>query len=163
MKKVADKLEENFKKTAKNSKEDGTTSGFLSNTEWFRKKNSTTGDLNSACLKTLTESISPLMNTKKTRKKTVKPIRTKKLVYLYTSDADAQFSFIESAKERGYDVLLMDGILDNHFINQLEQKKFGDVSFKRVDADTVEKIDREERPRTVQTRRQAKKEKNWNL
>lgn len=65
--------------------------------------------------------------------------KNKQLVYLYTNDQDDQHSFIEAAKERGYDILLMDGVLDNHFINGLEQH-FKDCSFKRVDADTIDKL-----------------------
>ena len=61
------------------------------------------------------------------------------LIYLYANDTEAQHSFIEAAKERGYDVLTMDGVLDNHFINELEQK-MDKVNFKRVDADIVEKL-----------------------
>ncbi len=61
------------------------------------------------------------------------------LVYLYTTDAVDQHSFIEGAKAKGYDVLLMDGQLDTHFINQLEQK-FEKSRFVRVDADVVEKL-----------------------
>ncbi len=61
------------------------------------------------------------------------------LVYLYANHADEQFSYIEAAKERGYDVLLMDGVLDNHFINTLEQK-FEKSRFARVDADTIDKL-----------------------
>ncbi|MBN2173340.1 MAG: molecular chaperone HtpG [Bacteroidales bacterium] len=66
-----------------------------------------------------------------------------KLVYLYTTDKDEQHAFIEAAKERGYDVLEMNGILDNHFINALEQK-FENTSFARVDADTIDKIIKKE-------------------
>jgi molecular chaperone HtpG len=65
--------------------------------------------------------------------------KDKKLVYLYTSDAVEQHSFIESAKARGYDVLVMDGPIDNHFVNTLEQK-FENTSFVRVDADVVDKL-----------------------
>ena len=61
------------------------------------------------------------------------------LVYLYANHADEQFSYIEAAKERGYDVLLMDGVLDSHFINTLEQK-FEKSRFARVDADTIDKL-----------------------
>jgi len=61
------------------------------------------------------------------------------LMYLYTNHADEQFSYIEAAKERGYDVLLMDGVLDSHFINTLEQK-FEKSRFTRVDADTIDKL-----------------------
>ena len=48
--------------------------------------------------------------------------KDKNLVYLYASDKDKQDSFIQSAKNKSYDVLLLDGVLDNHFINSLEQK-----------------------------------------
>ena len=65
--------------------------------------------------------------------------KDKKIVHLYSSDVDAQHSYIQSAKERGYDVLVMDGILDNHFINSVEQK-MSDSSFTRVDADTIDKL-----------------------
>ncbi len=65
--------------------------------------------------------------------------KNKTLVYLYTTDVPAQFSFIETAKNRGYDVLVMDGYLDMHFINQAETK-FKDSHFVRVDADVIDKI-----------------------
>jgi molecular chaperone HtpG len=61
------------------------------------------------------------------------------LVYLYATNVDEQFSYIETAKERGYDVLLMDGVLDSHFINTLEQK-FENSRFARVDSDTIDKL-----------------------
>ena len=61
------------------------------------------------------------------------------LVVLYSNDMDAQYTYIETAKERGYDVLIMDGILDSHFVNQLEQK-MEKVTFTRVDADTIDKL-----------------------
>jgi len=68
-----------------------------------------------------------------------------KVVYLYSTDKDEQYSYIQAAKDRGYDVLELDGVLDNHFINTLEQK-LTDVQFKRVDADTIEKlIDKDEK------------------
>ncbi|MBU2650242.1 MAG: molecular chaperone HtpG [Bacteroidetes bacterium] len=65
--------------------------------------------------------------------------KNKQIVYLYTSDPEDQHSFIEAARERGYDILLMDGVLDNHFINALEHH-FKESSFRRVDADTVDKL-----------------------
>ena len=61
------------------------------------------------------------------------------LVYLYATNADEQFSFVENAKAKGYDVLLMDGQLDVHFINYLEQK-FEKSHFVRVDSDVVDKL-----------------------
>ncbi|PZX10159.1 molecular chaperone HtpG [Breznakibacter xylanolyticus] len=61
------------------------------------------------------------------------------LVYLYANDQDQQHSFIEAATAKGYDVLVMDGQLDTHFINHLEQK-FEKSRFTRVDSDIVEKL-----------------------
>ncbi|OQX80099.1 MAG: molecular chaperone HtpG [Bacteroidetes bacterium 4484_249] len=69
--------------------------------------------------------------------------KDKKLVYLYTTNSEEQHTFIEAAKERGYDVLDMSGVLDNHYINTLEQK-FENSSFARVDADIIDKIIKKE-------------------
>jgi len=81
-------------------------------------------------------------------KKNVEALQTdkdKKIIYLYATELDAQYSYIQSAKDKGYDVLEMDGVLDNHFVNTLEQK-LTDIQFKRVDADTIEKlIDKDEK------------------
>ncbi len=65
--------------------------------------------------------------------------KDKKVVWLYASDPKAQHAFISKARERGYDILLMDGPLDNHFINLLEQK-LENARFARVDADTPDKL-----------------------
>ena len=65
--------------------------------------------------------------------------KDKNLVYLYTTDSARQDSFIQVAKNRSYDVLLMDGILDSHFINNLEQK-LEKTQLKRVDSDTIDKL-----------------------
>ncbi len=65
--------------------------------------------------------------------------KNKTLVYLYTTDKDAQYSYIQKAKDKGYDVLVMDGQLDAHFINTLEQK-LEKTRFARVDADIIEKL-----------------------
>jgi molecular chaperone HtpG len=61
------------------------------------------------------------------------------VTYLYASDVKGQDGFIQSAKKRGYDVLKLDTVLDNHFINMLESKLVK-TSMKRVDADTIEKL-----------------------
>ena len=61
------------------------------------------------------------------------------VIALYTNDAETQYSFIDTAKSKGYDVLLMDGQLDNHFINWCENKNQG-MRFVRVDADVVDKL-----------------------
>ncbi len=65
--------------------------------------------------------------------------KDKKLVYLYATNRDDQYSYIDNAVTRGYDVLMMDGVLDNHFINSLEQK-FKDTTFARVDSNTIDKL-----------------------
>jgi molecular chaperone HtpG len=75
-------------------------------------------------------------------KESIKALQTdkdNKLVYLYTSDTIEQHGYIETATARGYSVLIMDGPIDNHFVNTLEQK-FENSSFVRVDADVVDKL-----------------------
>ncbi len=62
-----------------------------------------------------------------------------KLIYLYSNNKEEHYSYINSAKEEGYDVLQFDTIIDNHFIQQLEYK-LKDVSFVRVDSDTVDNL-----------------------
>ncbi len=75
--------------------------------------------------------------------------KDKNVVYLYTSDIGKQDSFIQGAKNKGYDVLLLEGMLDNHFINTLEQK-LEKVQLKRVDSETIEKlIDKDEKLESV--------------
>ena len=71
--------------------------------------------------------------------------KNKALVYLYATDKDDQYTNIENAKAKGYNVLMMDGILDPHFISAYEQKEGekGDDSramFARVDSNTVDKL-----------------------
>ncbi|MEA4982038.1 MAG: molecular chaperone HtpG [Paludibacter sp.] len=61
------------------------------------------------------------------------------LIYLYTTNKEEQYSYIQHAKDKGYDVLIMDGQLDVHVVSQLEQK-FEKTRFVRVDSDTVEKL-----------------------
>lgn len=61
------------------------------------------------------------------------------LTYIYTSDKDAQHSYIDEAKSKGYDVLLMDGQLDVHFVGKLEQL-FEKSHFVRVDSDIAENL-----------------------
>jgi molecular chaperone HtpG len=65
--------------------------------------------------------------------------KDKNLVYIYTTDQEKQYTFIENAKAKGYDVLIMDGQLDAHFINQIEQKLTGS-KFVRVDSDVADKL-----------------------
>ncbi len=67
------------------------------------------------------------------------------LVLLYTNDPDAHYTYIERAKAKGYDVLLMDGELDVHVMSQAEQKsEEGKLRFVRIDSDTIENLIRKE-------------------
>ena len=75
----------------------------------------------------------------KAKIETLQTDKNKKLVYLYANNIDEQYSYIKAAKDKGYDVLLMDGILDNHFIQTLEHK-FTDAKFARIDSETIEKL-----------------------
>lgn len=65
--------------------------------------------------------------------------KDKNVVYLYTSDIGKQDAFIQIAKNRAYDVLVLDGVLDSHYINHLEQK-LEKTQLRRVDSDTIDKL-----------------------
>ena len=65
--------------------------------------------------------------------------KDKKVVFLYATDVDAQYSFIEASKNNGYDVILMDCHLDSHFVNLLEAK-LENVRFARVDSDSIDNL-----------------------
>ena len=97
-------------------------------------------------------------------KEHVKETQTDKngdLVILYAQDADTSYAYIQRAKEKGYDVLLMDGELDVHAMSQLEQKAFeldtnaeegkhrGGIRFVRVDADVIENLIQKEEKSAV--------------
>lgn len=142
MKKVADKLEELFK----NNREDFEKKwddirvfieyGIISEPKFFERAEK-------FCLFKNTEN---KYFTFDEYRKNVKDSQTDKdgnLVYLYTSDTDEQYSYIATARDRGYDVLIMDGPIDNHFVNTLEQK-FEKTHFARVDADVIDKLIRKE-------------------
>ena len=79
-------------------------------------------------------------------KEKIKEAQTDKdgnLVLLYTNDPDAHYTYIERAKAKGYDVLLMDGELDVHTMSQAEQKN-EKLRFVRIDSDTIENLIRKE-------------------
>ena len=65
--------------------------------------------------------------------------KNKTLIFLYVDDPEEKHAFLESAKSKGYDVLVLDGQLDSHYINWYESKHT-DCSFERVDSDVVEKL-----------------------
>jgi molecular chaperone HtpG len=72
--------------------------------------------------------------------------KNKTLIYLYSTNKTDQFSYIDKARNKGYDVLLLDGQLDIHLINQLESK-LKDTRFVRVDSDVVDKLIQKEETR----------------
>ena len=65
--------------------------------------------------------------------------KDKKVVFLYATDVQSQYSFVEAAKNKGYDVLLMDCQLDSHFVNLLEMK-LENTRFARVDSDSIDNL-----------------------
>ena len=65
--------------------------------------------------------------------------KDKKVVFLYATDTESQYTFIEAAKSKGYDVLLMDCQLDSHFVNLLETK-IENARFARVDSDSIDNL-----------------------
>lgn len=138
MRKVADKLEEIFKKDRKNfeSKWDDIKVfieyGMITEEKFYERAEKFTLVKN-------TENKYFTLDEYKKHIEKAQHDKDKKLVYLYANDIDEQHSYIDRAKERGYNVLVMDGVLDNHFLNTLEQKKENTL-FKRVDSDTIDKL-----------------------
>ena len=91
----------------------------------------------------------------KTKVKDFQTDKNGQLIWLYTGDADQQHSFIQSAHQQQYDVLLMNSPIDNHFMQHLEMK-LEKTTFKRVDADIVQKlIEKEEAPKHSLTEEQS--------
>ncbi len=76
------------------------------------------------------------------------PLQTDKngtLIYLYTPDAERQHAYLASAEKRGYDVLLMNSPIDNHFISQLE-RELEKTALKRIDSDVMDKLIEKDAP-----------------
>jgi len=137
-KKVADRLEEIFKdnRTDFESKWDDISVfikyGMLSEDKFYERAVK-------FCLLKNTENKFFTLEEYRTK---VLPLQTDKenrLVYLYTSNAEEQHSFVDTAKNRGYDILTMEGPLDSHFLNHMEMK-LEQTAFVRVDADTIDKL-----------------------
>ncbi len=93
-------------------------------------------------------------------RKLIEPEQTdkeKKVVYLYTTDPVAQYSYIEQAKNRGYQVLVFDSQLDAHFVNLLESK-LENAKFARVDADSIDNLIQKENKEKPQLRANEERE-----
>lgn len=82
--------------------------------------------------------------------------KDKRVVHIYTNDPAKQDGYIQSAKNKAYNVLVMDGVLDSHFINNLEMKQ-EKTAWKRVDSETVDKlVDKDEKRESVLNEEQEK-------
>jgi molecular chaperone HtpG len=75
----------------------------------------------------------------KTKIGTLQKDKNDKLIVLYTTDKEAQDSYIQTATKKSYDVLSFDNIIDQHFVQHIESKH-SDIKFNRVDADTIDKL-----------------------
>ncbi|WP_345952487.1 molecular chaperone HtpG [Mucilaginibacter sp. PAMB04168] len=153
-KKVADKLADLFKADRKAYEEKWSDIGlfvkygFLSDDKFYEKAKDFVLLTNSAKENfTLSE-----------YKEKVQAVQTDKdgqLIYLYTNEPAKQDAFIQSATRKGYDVLVMNSPIDNHFVGNLEQK-LEKTSLKRVDADVADKlIKKDDAPATVLTDEQV--------
>lgn len=138
MKKVADKLEEIFKNDREQFEKKWDSLkmfiiyGMISEEKFYERAEKFALLKNTAGKYFTFEEYEKLIKTEQTDK-------DKTLVYLYATDKNSQYSYIEAANSKGYDVLQMDGHLDIHFVNHIESK-FKDARFARVDSDIVEKL-----------------------
>lgn len=137
-KKVADRLEEIFKEQREQFEQKWDNIklfieyGMLSD-EKFRER-----AMNFALLKNTDGKFFSLEDYRKAIE-TEQTDKDKNVVYLYATSPEEQYSFIEAAKNQGYDVLLMDCELDSHFVNLLESK-IEHTRFARVDSDSVDNL-----------------------
>ncbi|MCG8322198.1 MAG: molecular chaperone HtpG [Cytophagales bacterium] len=155
-KKVADKLNELFKKDRQNYEEKWDDIGLFVEYGMIAEDKFYDKVKDFALLKNHENKYFTLAE----YKEKVAPNQTdkdKKLVYLYATDVGKQDTYIQSAKKRSYDVLIMDRVLDNHFINMLEQK-LENTTLKRVDADTIDKlVDKDEKVESVLSEKEQEK------
>ncbi|MBL7708793.1 MAG: molecular chaperone HtpG, partial [Chitinophagaceae bacterium] len=136
--KVADKLSELFKKDRKSYEEKWSDIGIfvkygaISDEKFYEKAKEFLLLENTAKEKYTLEEYS-------IKTKDFQTDKDGQLVYLYTADAERQDSYIQEAKKKDYDVLLMNTAIDTHFIHHLESK-LEKTSLKRVDADVIDKL-----------------------
>ncbi|MGZ3858462.1 MAG: molecular chaperone HtpG [Flavisolibacter sp.] len=136
--KVADKLSELFKKDRKAYEEKWTDIGLfvkygaISEEKFFEKAKD-------FLLLTNTQKEHFTLEEYEAKVRDFQTDKAGKKVYLYTIDEERQHAYVQAANKRGYDVLLMNSPIDTHFMQHLEMK-LQDVSFKRVDADVLDKL-----------------------
>ncbi|TCZ74095.1 molecular chaperone HtpG [Flaviaesturariibacter aridisoli] len=137
-KKVADKLQELFRKDRKGFEEKWNDIavfvkyGALSDEKFYEKAKD-------FVLLTNTQNEHFTLEEYHAKVKDFQTDKDERLVYLYTNDAERQDAYIQAARKRDYDVLLMNSPLDNHFMQHLESK-LEKTSFKRVDADVLDRL-----------------------
>lgn len=136
--KVADKLEFLFKKDRKNFEkkwEDMKTIieyGMISNDKFFEKAQK-------FALYPNIEGVYFTFDSINEKIKDNQKDKYGKIKYLYASDKEGQYSYIKSAKEKGYEILFLNSPLTSHFINKIESIN-KDISFVRVDSDHIDKL-----------------------
>lgn len=86
--------------------------------------------------------------------------KNKKIVYLYATDPVAQYTYIEDAKNKGYQVLVFDSQLDAHFVNLLESK-LENAKFARVDSDSIDRLVEKESKEKPALREGLETQLNW--
>src|ERR1700740_228734 len=155
-KKVADKLEEIFKKDRADFEKKWNDIklfveyGMISDEKFYEKAVK-------FALLTNTEDAHFILEKYKNKIKPIQTDKDKKLIYLYTTNVAKQHSYIQAARDRGYDVLLFDTPLDSHFIGKLEST-LKEVAFVRVDADTVDKLIKKDEEQVSKLNDEQKKE-----
>lgn len=137
--KVADKLEELFKKDRAGFEEKWESVGFfvkygiLSDEKFYDKAKK-------ICLLKNSEGKYFTLDEYREHIQAAQTDKNENVVYLYSNDPDKQDAYINSARKQNYDVLLLDNqMIDSHFVGSLESK-IPNSSFKRVDADTMDKL-----------------------
>ncbi|MEM1408038.1 MAG: molecular chaperone HtpG [Bacteroidota bacterium] len=157
-KKVADKLGELFKKDRKSYEEKWddigifVKYGMLSEDKFYEKAK------DFALFKN-TEKAFFTLDEYKDKVKDNQTDKDKNVIYLYTTDEGKQHAYVEAAKKKAYDVLLMDTMIDSHFVNFIEQK-LETTQLKRVDASTVDKlVDKDEKIDSVLSEKETEKVK----
>jgi molecular chaperone HtpG len=155
-KKVADKLQDIFKKDRKSFEEKWDNIkmiieyGMFSEEKFYEKAEK-------FCLLKNTDGAFFTLDEYKTKVEKEQKDKADNVIYLYTTNLEEQHTYIDGAKNKGYDVLLLDGMIDNHFINHMESK-LEKTNFVRVDSGSVDKlIDKDETLESVLSEDQQNK------
>ena len=158
-KKVADKLNDLFKNDRKSYEEKWESIGvfvkygMISDSKFFDRTRK-------SCLLENVEKDFFTIEEYKEKIKANQTDKNKKEIFLYSNDVEIQDAYIQACKGRSFDVLKMDVMIDNHFMQHLEQKE-SDIQFKRVDADTIDNlIENDDKIESVLSEKEQEKLKN---